>query len=149
MNKLMAVLIILIISGTSISQTKPKGSLIRLPDGSTFPVLEGETPQEAWFIAQKQYPEAFGLSYIPDENKMDIDWFNKCISDTAREAKTQLGVIQSFKACQHLAVPNKCRAYKITTDKLGNEVGDERIKCVKECAEASIYSKTLGECKKG
>ena len=30
-----------------------------LPNGSLFPVMEGESPQDAWLAAQQKYPEAF------------------------------------------------------------------------------------------
>jgi hypothetical protein len=38
-----------------------------LPDGSSVTVQKGETPQQAWFRAQQQYPDAFGIT--PEEEK--------------------------------------------------------------------------------
>jgi len=39
---------------------------IRLPDGNYFPVLEGESPTQAYAAAMEKYPQAFGIT--PKQN---------------------------------------------------------------------------------
>lgn len=143
---LSCLLILLYCNINSFAQQK---KYLPLPDGTSVEVKDGMSPTEAWLRAQKVYPEAFGLKKIDDEKKMDIDWFNECRARVAKEAKTDSALVQMIQSCRHQSVPQKCRAFQVKSDTLGNETGDERIKCVEECSRANYYTKTIGECKKG
>jgi hypothetical protein len=120
-----------------------------LPDGNSVQIRDGESPTGAWLRAQKMYPESFGMKRIDDDKKMDIDWFNECRTRVAKEAKTDTALFHMLQSCSQQAVPQRCRAYSIKSDALGNETGQERVKCIEECSRANYYSKTFGECKKG
>jgi len=120
-----------------------------LPDGSFYPVQEGQSPKDAWLKAQEKYPEAFKLA-LPPEKTMDMDWYNDCIqkaSTSPNMSNSALGV--SMGACAYKAVPKKCRAFAITTAPNGKESGDARMRCIEECRNANYYSKSVGECSKG
>jgi hypothetical protein len=80
---------------------------------------------------------------------MDPTWFNTCRLNALRDAKTEVASGQMMAACRELAVPQKCRAFEISKDALGNESGAERVRCIEECEKANFYSKNYGECKKG
>lgn len=133
----------------STSLSAQKELSLPLPDGSFVRIREGETAKAAWIRAQNMYPEAFGFKKIDDANKMDIDWFNDCRTRISKEAKTDAALGQMLASCRHQAVPQKCRGFQVKFDAIGNEVGDERVRCVEECSLANFYSKNLGECKKG
>lgn len=42
---------------------------ITLPNGASFPLLEGESPEQAWAVAQQKYPEAFGQQPAGEQPK--------------------------------------------------------------------------------
>lgn len=122
---------------------------IQLPDGSYFPLREGESTKDAWLKAQELYPDAFKLA-LPPEKTMDMDWYNDCIqkvSTSPNMSNSALGV--AMGACEYKAVPKKCRAFAITKAPNGKETGDARVKCVEQCRNANYYSKSMGECSKG
>jgi hypothetical protein len=145
-----ALVAILFCTLISISHSQPnKPQYLRLPDGTHIQIKEGESADQAWFQAMRKYPEAFGLVVIPDNKKMDLDWFNTCRATGVKDAKTNAAISQMVAACKHKAVPKKCRVFDLKTDSLGNEVGEERIKCVAQCISANAISKSIGECSKG
>lgn len=147
MNRILCMLIFLLTLTNIYAQNK-KQSVI-LPDGSYFPIKEGEAPWEALNEARKLYPRAFGLEKIPDNKKFDLTWFNSCRLNSVKEAKTDIAASQMVMSCRELAVPYKCRNFQITKDDVGNEFGSERVQCVEECEKANYFTKTYGECKKG
>jgi hypothetical protein len=147
-NLLIAIALFPILISISHSQSN-KPQYLRLPDGSHIQIKEGESADQAWLQAMRKYPEAFGLVVIPDNKKMDLDWFNTCRATGVKDAKTNAAISQMVAACKHKAVPKKCRGFDLKTDSLGNEVGEERIKCVEQCLSANAISKSLGECSKG
>lgn len=122
---------------------------VQLPDGTWFPIKEGESPQAAMMEALRLYPKSFGTYRIPEDKKLDIDWFNKCRANAVKEAKTDAAINQMILSCKHMAVPKKCRSFEIKNDRLGNEVGEERMQCIEQCSSANYYSKSIGECSKG
>jgi len=122
---------------------------LKLPDGTYYEVKDGVSALDATVEAQRKYPEAYGLFRIDEEKKYDAEWFNDCKQKAAKEVHVDNAMIASIQACKFKAVPKKCRAYQITNDRLGNEVGKERIQCIEDCKNANIYSKTFGECSKG
>jgi hypothetical protein len=141
-------LVFTIAIGTTNSIAQQK-KYLPLPDGNSVTIRDGESPAGAWLRAQKMYPEAFGFNKIDDNKKMDVDWFNQCRVNVSKEAKTDVALFQMLESCRQQAVPQKCRAFQVKSDTLGNETGDERVKCVEECSRANYYTKTIGECKKG
>jgi hypothetical protein len=145
--KYVALLITLFIGPNELHAQQKK--YLPLPDGTFLELKEGQSSREAWLKAQTAYPEAFGLKSIDDDKKMDIDWFNECRTRVAKEAKTDTALFHMLQSCSQQAVPQRCRAYSIKSDALGNETGQERVKCIEECSRANYYSKTFGECKKG
>jgi phage shock protein A len=60
---------------------------IKLPDGSFFPLKEGEDPREAMAEAARKYPEAFGRKKEEDKPKQDTSGFKAAASAGA----TRLG----------------------------------------------------------
>ena len=119
-----------------------------LPDGSHVTIRDGETPAETWKRAQRMYPEAFP-QYISEDKKYDVDYFNNCQLTATKDSKTEIALAFAIESCKHKATPKKCRAFKISKDKIGSEKGPERVQCVEECSKANYYSKTIGECSKG
>ena len=126
-----------------------KPQYLNLPDGNHIQLKDGESPDQAWFQTMRKYPESFGLGRIPDNKKMDLDWFNTCRATGVKDAKTNAAISQMVAACKHKAVPKKCRGFDLKTDSLGNEVGEGRIKCIEQCTSANAISKSIGECSKG
>ena len=120
-----------------------------LPDGTYYPALDGESPRQAWLRAQAKYPEAFGLKVVPEDKKYDLDYLNECKSKAAKETKMDKALPLAIESCKFKSIPKKCRSFSIVTDPIGNEKGDERVRCVEECAKANLYSKSVGECSKG
>ena len=123
------------------------GKFVELPNGSYFPIKEGETPTQALSEAMKLYPQAFGNVRVPKQKIMDLDWYNECKLKVASTASASIHV--AVQACEYKAVPKKCRVHNVDKDALGNENADLRIQCVEECNKANYYSKSLGECSKG
>lgn len=122
---------------------------IKLPDGSLFPVKEGESYEHALREAQRIYPKPFGLIKLPREKIMDMNWFNQCKSKNIINAKTEAAIVQLTLTCEYQSVPKKCRQFQIERDGMGNESSDARLECVKSCNEANFYSSKVGECSKG
>ena len=60
---------------------------IKLPDGSFFPLKEGEDPREAMAEASRMYPEAFGRKKEERKAKQDTSGFKAAASAGA----TRLG----------------------------------------------------------
>ena len=60
---------------------------IKLPDGSFFPLKEGEDPREAMAEASRKYPEAFGRKKEESKSKQDTSGFKAAASAGA----TRLG----------------------------------------------------------
>lgn len=150
MLKKFAIAVTLFSTLISVSHSQPnKPQYLPLPNGKYFEIRGGETPEQALSAAMAQYPSAFGLAVIPDNKKMDLDWFNTCRATGVKDAKTNAAISQMVAACKHKAVPKKCRGFDLKTDSLGNEVGEERIKCVEQCISANAISKSIGECSKG
>jgi len=122
---------------------------IELPDGSYFPLREGESVSRALSEARRLYPASFEIT-LPPEKTMDMDWYNDCIqkvSTSPNMSNSALGV--AMGACEYKAVPKKCRAFAITKAPNGKESGDARMRCIEECRNANYYSKSVGECSKG
>jgi hypothetical protein len=65
-----------------------------LPDGSSVTVQKGETPQQAWFRAQQQYPDAFGITEEekPKEKKPK-EGFKPAFEAATEEFKGGLGAL--------------------------------------------------------
>ena len=139
--------IILLISILIMPMAAYSAKAILLPDGNYFPVKEGESAEAAFEAAKKLYPKSFGLMKVADGKQIDLDWFNECKLKAATVSNSAIGV--AIQACRYKAIPKKCRVFNIETDSLGNEKGDERVRCVEECNNANYYSKSIGECSKG
>ena len=146
MKKLILVLLLAFGSMTISSQTNAKKA-IQLPDGSYFPVKEGESYIQAMNEAMKLYPKAFGQVKVQGQKIMDLDWYNEC--KLKASTTSNASILTAIQACEYKAVPKKCRIHNIEKDMMGNEKGDERIQCVEECSRANYYSKSVGECSKG
>jgi hypothetical protein len=146
MKKLILVLLFVFASMTISSQTNTKKA-IQLPDGTYFPVKEGETAIQAMNEAMKLYPKSFGQVKIQRQKIMDLDWYNECKLKASTTSNTS--ILTAIQACEYKAVPKKCRIHNIEKDMLGNEEGNQRIQCVDECNKANFYSKTVGECSTG
>ena len=140
---------ILIFSNIHKVDAKDEGKFLRMPDGNSIQIKPGQTADEAWIQAWSKFPKSFGLYVIPDEKIMDLDWFNECRAKAVKGATIDLAVVQIVKACKYQAVPKKCRNFEISKDYLGNEIGEARIKCVEQCEAAGMFSKRVGECRKG
>lgn len=139
---------LVVFTSASYSQTNNR-QFLRLPDGSSVQIKDGQSADDAWWQAMRNHPKSFGLYVIPETKKMDLDWFNECRANAVKNAKTDSAVGQLVNACRHQAVPKKCRTLEVTKDSLGNEVGEARIQCVEQCSSANIISKKAGECSKG
>ena len=133
----------------NLQQVHAEKRYIELPDGSYFEIRKDERPEDAILEAARKYPEAFVIKKIPDSKKYDVDFFNSCKLSAAKSTVSQAAMISAIQACQYKAIPKKCRALSITTDRHGNETGADRVKCVEQCNNANAYSKSLGECSKG
>ena len=143
------IFIIAFLSAANSYSQNSKKQYLKLPDGIFLELKEGQTAEEGWLRAMNLYPKAFGFVKIPDEKKMDMDWFNSCRNNAVKDARTDAAIGQLVASCKHSAVPKKCRSIGIDKDSMGNEIGEARIQCVEQCAAANYYSKTIGECSKG
>ena len=119
-----------------------------LPDGSSVTVRDGETPKETWARAQRMYPEAFKTS-IPNEKKYDVDYYNDCLLKNTKDQTSNATIALAMQACEHKAIPKKCREFQIELSPTGFESGDKRIQCVEECKKSNYLSNAVGECRKG
>jgi hypothetical protein len=120
-----------------------------LPDGSYLKLRPGETAREGLSRARESYPQAFIVRKIPDDKKFDVEFYNQCKLEKSRDAKTESALWIVLDSCMQLAIPRKCRKFEIQQDRFGNETGDDRIKCVQECMSANVYSRSVGECRRG
>ena len=122
---------------------------IDAPDGTRIEVPSSTYYDEALTAAKKQFPKSWGLSKISDEKKYNVDYFNECKLKAAKESTIEASLRASIQVCMYQAIPKKCRMHKIEIDRLGNEEGDERVKCVESCTKEGVYSRKFGECSVG
>lgn len=126
----------LVTAGVAISQA-PATRYLTLPDGSSYPMLEGESPEHATAAALKKYPEAFGFK---PSGQYDADFFNSCVLKEVAKAKTTFAAAQVREACKHQATPKKCRSVAAEAD---------RSSCVQSCKDVGYLSSSFGDCSKG
>lgn len=119
-----------------------------LPDGTYATVREGESPKEAWIRAMRMYPDAFKTT-IPNEKKYDLDYYNDCLLKSTKDQVSNAAIRLAMQACEHKAIPKKCKEFQIEVSPTGVETGEKRIQCIEECKKSSYLSNTVGECRKG
>lgn len=147
-QKVLAILTCSLLATAAHAQGEKK-QYLPLPDGSAVTIREGETPDQTWARAQRDYPEAFGHIKLDDDKIMDVNWFNECKALAARQTRSDNALVVAIQACAHQAVPKKCRSFAIDADKMGNQIKGGRTECVQACKGANYFSRNIGECSRG
>lgn len=75
------------------------------------------------------------------------DPYHECILTNMRGTEDRLAAGEIQKACLEITTPKKCRGY-LPHNVTRESIFDFRLEdCLKECREANLWVRTVGECK--